>query len=79
MRIFDGFSFLVSMLVGAFLDLRYFLAFFSIVIGTFALMLYVLLPAADARYASGVSYLIIALRTSLGDNEMEDYQTPEKG
>jgi hypothetical protein len=77
LRIFDGFSFLVSMLLGAFLDLRYFLAFFGFVILTFSLMLFVLVPQAYGHYSTSLSYFIIALRTSLGDNDMNDYSALE--
>ena len=38
LRIFDGFSFLVSMFAGVFMDLRYFLAFYSFVLILFGLI-----------------------------------------
>ena len=47
LRIFEGFSFLVSMLKGVFLDLKYFLGFFAFVVLTFSLILSVLIPDAD--------------------------------
>jgi hypothetical protein len=63
------------MLLGAFQDLKFFLAFFGMVIITFSLLIFILLPQAPgATYLTPLSYLIIALRTSLGDNEMDDYK-----
>lgn len=76
LRIFDGFSFLVSMLKGVFNDLRYFLAYFLFVMVTFSLIFIVLIPNASESYegTSMVSFLIIAFRTSLGDFEIDDYK-----
>jgi hypothetical protein len=42
MRIFEGLGFLVSMLKEVIIDLKYFLAFFFIVLFTFALIFMVL-------------------------------------
>ena len=76
MRIFEGFSFLVSMLRGVFLDLKFFLSFFAFVVITFSLILSVLMPDASKEYPGTMifSYIVIAFRTSLGDFEIDDYR-----
>jgi len=77
LRIYENFSFLVSMLQLVFKDLRYFLSFFGFVVITFSLIFSVLLPEAGDSY-TGISpvfsYLLMAFRTSIGDNDMENYQ-----
>jgi len=75
-RIFDKFSFLVSMLKGVFLDLQVFLAFFAIVIITFSLVLSVLIPEESADYPGTwiFSFIVMSFRTSLGDFDMDNYR-----
>ena len=76
LRIFEGFSFLVSMLTGVFFDLKFFLGFFAIVVATFSLILSVLLPEAAASYPGTwiFSFIVMSFRTSLGDFDMDDYR-----
>ena len=76
LRIFEGFSFLVSMLRGVFMDLQFFLSFFAFVVITFSLIFSVLIPNASHEYPGTwmFSFLLIAFRTSLGDFEINDYR-----
>ena len=76
LRIFEGFSFLVSMLRGVFMDLQFFLSFFAFVVITFSLILSVLIPSTSNEYPGTwmFSFLVIAFRTSLGDFEIDDYR-----
>ena len=65
------------MLAQVFFDLRYFLLLFSIFVYAFSLLLGVLVGGYDADYdglGSSMALFFIALRTSLGDNEIADYQ-----
>lgn len=80
LRIFEGFSFLVSMLKGVFLDLKFFLSFFGFVVITFSLILSILIPEASDSYPGtwAFSFLVIAFRTSLGDFEIDDYRGEQK-
>ena len=75
LRIYDGFSFLVSMMKGVFLDLKYFLAFYVLVLGLFALLFSILsLRLSDTYGGIGqVGYFIMAFRTSTGDFEVDDF------
>jgi len=79
LRIFEGFSFLVSMLQGVFFDLKIFLAFFAIVVLTFSLILSVLLPESALKYPGTwiFSFVVMSFRTSLGDFDMDDYRQGE--
>lgn len=77
--ILDSFSLLVSMLLGVFIDLKSFLCFFALVTLTFTLLLFILVPEAYTRYESIFSWVIISVRSSLGDNEMDDYETKGDG
>jgi hypothetical protein len=76
LRIFNGFSFLVSMLTGVFFDLKFFLGFFAIVVATFSLILSVLIPEAALSYPGtwAFSFIVMSFRTSLGDFDMDDYR-----
>lgn len=47
LRIYDGFSFLVSMMAGVFKDIKYFLAFFSIILVEFAILFVIIFKAGD--------------------------------
>jgi len=47
LRIFDGFGFLVSMMLGVFSDLKYFIAFLFFVIAEFALLFTMLVPNSE--------------------------------
>jgi len=75
LRIYDGFSFLVSMMKGVFSDLKYFLAFYVLVLTLFALLFSIIsLQLSDTYGGIGqVGYLIMAFRTSTGDFEVDDF------
>jgi hypothetical protein len=75
--IFDGFSVLVSMLLGVFRDLKYFFMLFFLVICTFSMLLLILIPEAYTRYQSIFAWVIISVRSALGDHEFDDYNTQE--
>lgn len=52
LRIYDGFSFLVSMMGGVFQDIKYFVAFFMIIIFQFGIIFAILFNADyDPEYA----------------------------
>ncbi len=76
LRIFETFSFLVSMLKNVFSDLSTFLAFFMIVVTIFSSMIQVLLPETKVNYdgTGYFSYLMMAFRTSVGDYSFDDYK-----
>lgn len=72
LRIFDNFSFLVSMLLNVFFDVRYFLIFYFIIISLFGLMFNLLkIQSNDDNDAyQGISYAgyyVMAYRASIGD------------
>jgi len=79
LRMFDGFSFLIQMIRSVLLDLKYFLLFFAIFIGSVSFFLMILLPNSheglDEAYSgiSPLAYYTMALRTAIGDNEMSQY------
>lgn len=62
------------MLGSVFVDLRYFLLFFGIVIGAFATVLAILLydTPTDPYSGSGISYFAVALRRALADNDTSE-------
>jgi signal transduction histidine kinase len=76
LRIFDTFSFLVSMLQDVFSDLSAFLAFFMMAVAIFSCMIQVLLPETKVNYdgAGYFSYLMMAFRTSIGDYTFDNYK-----
>jgi hypothetical protein len=70
LRISDGFSFLVSMLIGVFADLKFFFLFYIIMLVMFTLIFLNLTLTLDENMSTvsgGFGYLILAFRTSLGD------------
>ncbi len=75
LRIYEGFSFLVSMLQGVFFDLKYFLAFYTMVLLLFTFLFSVLSLELDGAYGGigGVGYFIMSFRTSTGDFEVDNY------
>lgn len=77
LRVFDQMSFLVQMMQSVFFDLRFFFFLFFILIAFFSLMLKVLLPEAEEKAYLGTgifAHFFIAMRSSIGDNEMDDYK-----
>lgn len=82
LRIYDSMSFLVQMIQSVFYDLRFFLLFFGIFLSFFGLLLLVIIPVPsdyDTLSVSPLAYFLIALRTSVGDNEMGDYNSETYG
>ena len=75
LRIFDNISFLVMMVQSVFFDLKYFLLFFALVIGAFAITMGILVGQNTDTYQgiSIVSYFIMSFRTSIGDYNFDDY------
>eukprot|EP00347_Sterkiella_histriomuscorum_P023209 403335532 len=77
LRIYDGFSFLVSMLAAVFVDLKYFIGFFVIFILQFGIIFAILFNATDIEEYNGISifgYLMMAFRTSSGDFNVDSYK-----
>jgi len=77
LRIYDGFSFLVSMLSGVFSrDIKYFMAFFFIFIILFGIIFNILFSAKSSDEYDGVGvlgYFIMIFRISSGDFSTDDY------
>lgn len=75
LRIYDGFSFLVAMIQGVFMDLKYFIAFYVFVLILFSFMFSILdIKLGDSYEPIGViGYFIMSFRTSTGDFEVDDY------
>jgi hypothetical protein len=72
LRIFDEFGFLVQMIVTVFYDLRFFLAYFSIILVFFAIELSIIMRDVEDHDGIGpFKYFIMTLRTSLGDNDID--------
>ena len=76
LRIYDGFSFLVSMMRGVFLDLKYFIAFYVLVLMLFTMLFSILTLGLSETYNGmpGVGYFLMSFRTSTGDFEVDDFQ-----
>jgi Ion transport protein len=79
LRIYDGFSFLVSMMQGVFLDLKYFIAFYMFVLILFTMLFSILdIKLGDAYGPIGMfGYFFMSFRTSTGDFEVDDYAEKE--
>lgn len=78
LRIYDGFSFLVSMLSEVFMDLRYFLALFVLVILTCAEIFFILqLDSGIYGDVGNFGYTIMSYRTSLGDFDLETFKSQD--
>eukprot|EP00347_Sterkiella_histriomuscorum_P010233 403377082 len=76
LRIYDGFSFLVSMMAGVFKDIKYFLYFFSIILVEFGILFIIIFQAGDLPQYKGLGhfgYLMMSFRLSTGDFELDDY------
>eukprot|EP00347_Sterkiella_histriomuscorum_P008910 403343274 len=77
LRIYDGFSFLVSMMAAVFVDLKYFMGFFVIFILQFGLIFAILFDAINIEEYQGIgifAYLMMAFRTSSGDFNVDSYK-----
>eukprot|EP00347_Sterkiella_histriomuscorum_P024078 403332378 len=77
LRIYDGFSFLVTMMAAVFVDLKYFIGFFLIFIIEFGLIFAILFDAISIDEYSGIgifAYLMMAFRTSSGDFNVDSYK-----
>jgi len=74
LRTFRIFSFIIQMVVGVFKDLRKFLSFFALVVIFFSILLGILAPDLSDYDEIGVaSYLIIAMRESVGDYDTASF------
>ena len=69
LRIYDGMSFLVSMVQGVFLDLKYFLLFYFLVLILFNLLFQVLNTKLGDEYGKvgKFEYFLMSFRLSTGD------------
>eukprot|EP00347_Sterkiella_histriomuscorum_P008450 403345053 len=77
LRIYDGFSFLVSMMAAVFVDLKYFIGFFLIFILEFGLVFAILFDAISIEEYQGIgifAYIMMAFRTSSGDFNVDSYK-----
>eukprot|EP00347_Sterkiella_histriomuscorum_P005218 403357440 len=77
LRIYDGFSFLVSMMAAVFVDLKYFIGFFLIFILQFGLVFAILFDAISIEEYQGIgifAYIMMAFRTSSGDFNVDSYK-----
>jgi len=77
LRIYDGFSFLVSMLSGVFKDIKYFIAFFFIFILQFGIIFMILFSAKHIDEYTGIGtlgYFLMIFRVSSGDFSTDDYK-----
>lgn len=76
LRIYDGFSFLVSMMAGVFKDIKYFLAFFTIILIEFGILFIIIFQAESRDNYKGLGafgYLMMSFRLSTGDFELDEY------
>ena len=74
LRTFKIFSFIIQMVVGVFKDLRKFLSFFALVVMFFSVLLGILSPdLSDYEEIGAVSYLVIAMRESIGDYDTASF------
>eukprot|EP00347_Sterkiella_histriomuscorum_P009011 403342872 len=77
LRIYDGFSFLVSMMAAVFVDLKYFIGFFLIFILEFGIVFAILFDATAIEEYQGIgisAYMMMAFRTSSGDFNVDSYK-----
>eukprot|EP00347_Sterkiella_histriomuscorum_P004138 403361610 len=80
LRLYKGFSFLVSMLEAVFLDLKYFITFYLMILSLYAIIFTLLLYNGDAipEEYSGINlmgYFIMSFRTSMGDFQVDNYNS----
>jgi len=77
LRIYDGFSFLVSMVSGVFNDISFFLLFFLIFIVEFGVIFIILFrgEAQDGYDGIGtIGYFLMVFRISSGDFAVDNYK-----
>ena len=76
LRIFETFSFLVSMLENVLIQLKAFFIFFMMVVIAFSCFIQVLLPESSASYEGTgyFSYIMLSLRTAIGDFTFDSYK-----
>ncbi|CDW83104.1 wd-40 repeat protein [Stylonychia lemnae] len=77
LRIYDGFSFLVSMMGGVFKDIYYFILFFVIFILQFGLIFIILFSAQYLEEYDGIGtfgYFLMIFRISSGDFAVDNYK-----
>ncbi len=79
LRIFETFSFLVSMLENVVIQLKSFLIFFMIVVIAFSCFIQVLLPESSSSYEGTAffPYIMLSLRTAMGDYTFDSYKAQE--
>eukprot|EP00347_Sterkiella_histriomuscorum_P007196 403349897 len=83
LRLYKGFSFLVSMIEAVFLDLKFFIALYSMVLALYAMIFTLLLakPGEVPEEYQGIGligFFVMSFRTSMGDFQVDDYNTLSK-
>lgn len=76
LRMLEGFSFQVQMMIGVFYDLRYFVCFYVISITLYGILFAIMKYDTDTDSYSNIgasAYFIQAFRTSTGDFDTESY------
>eukprot|EP00347_Sterkiella_histriomuscorum_P006293 403353324 len=80
LRLFQGFSFLVSMIQAVFYDLRFFISFYTIVLVLYGMMFTLLQiqtqDDSDTNLYEGIDltgYFIMAFRASIGDFQVDTF------
>ena len=68
-RIWSKLSFMVKMLITVFFELRYFLFFFLLVIGSLTVMIQIIVKDSGENYKGikTAAFFVLALRQSIGD------------
>eukprot|EP00347_Sterkiella_histriomuscorum_P001568 403371532 len=80
LRLYKGFSFLVSMIEAVFFDLKYFIALYTLVVVLYAMIFTLLLskPGETPEEYKGINlmgYFIMSFRTSMGDFQVDNYNS----
>jgi hypothetical protein len=78
LRIYDDFSFLVSMMAGVFADIKTFFAFWIIFLSWFTILFTILFKAAPLEQYEGLNlfgYFMMSYRLSSGDFEIDNYSS----
>jgi Ion transport protein len=84
LRIFDRFSYLVQMIIRVFFDLQHFIVFYVIIIAMFSIQVSLIMSdqsdeeGSDDKGIGPVKYFVSTLRTSLGDNDLDQADSPYK-
>eukprot|EP00347_Sterkiella_histriomuscorum_P007548 403348497 len=78
LQIFEQFSFMISMFYEAFIDLKFFVAFFVLIIVEFGLLFLLAFKGSSKEQYEGLSifggYMMMAFRLSTGDFELDAYK-----